>query len=301
MSSSVSGSGSDSDSDSSSRERKKTKKSSSTSRRRGKKEYDSEDSNDDSDASDASDRSNSSNESDGPSNRKHSKKANDKRAILMAESLEKEYNQLRHTIHHLKRYLIEERGVQLPTIHLLGSQSGEVLLSKAKFASPNNSNAWLKWLEAWKEEHLDKARSRYQLLLQLKADLRCYSRNLQKQKGVKLAKEWKEAMLYGKDYEQIIKDKRDKLDEERFRKQRLRQKRDKENAEWEERATKMASVIQKIWRSRAAYRKIQAILDDVWEKVYDPEQEGYYYYNKKTDTATWEKPKLLKHEIAGTY
>ncbi len=42
------------------------------------------------------------------------------------------------------------------------------------------------------------------------------------------------------------------------------------------------------------------MLDQVWEKVYDPDKEGYYYYNRKTDTATWDKPKLLKHELEGT-
>ena len=229
-------------------------------------------------------------------------KALEHKATGMAQALATEYNQLRHTIHHLMRYLTEERGETLPTIYLLEEQSAEKLLSAAKKAQPTKRMAWIKWLDSWREENFNKTKSRYQLLLQLKADLRCFSRGLEskQQQKVQLPKEWLEAMLYGKNYELLMKDKKDKLDEARFRKQRLRQQRVLENAEWEKKAAAMSSVIQRMWRSRAAFRKIQAMLDEVWEKVYDPDKEGYYYYNRKTDTATWEKPKLLKHELEGT-
>ena len=225
-------------------------------------------------------------------------------ATTQATAFVHEYNQLRHTIHHLKRYLVEERGVVLPTIHLLVEQNAESLLAAAHHANPDKAT-WLKWLVAWKEEHLDKAKSRYQLLLQLKADLRCFSRGLSSSKESKqtvtLPKKWREAMLYGQNYEMLMKEKKDKLDEERFRKDRLRKMKAAELKDWEQSAELSAQIVQRIWRSRAAYRKIQSMLDQVWEKVYDPEKEGYYYYNRKTDTATWEKPKLLKHEIEGVY
>jgi hypothetical protein len=280
-------SNSDSDSDSSTERRKKKKRSSK------KKDYDSDDSSNNDDSGGSSD--------DEPTLADTSK-ALEHKATGMAEALATEFNQLRHTVHHLMRYLTEERGVTLPTIYLLGEQSAEKLLSAAKQANPTKTMAWIKWLDSWREENFNKTKSRYQLLLQLKADLRCFSRGLESKQNqkVQLPKEWLEAMLYGKNYELLMKDKKDKLDEARFRKQRLRQQRDLEHAEWEKRASEMSSVIQRMWRSRAAFRKIQAMLDQVWEKVYDPDKEGYYYYNRKTDTATWDKPKLLKHELEGT-
>jgi len=300
------------DSETSSRKKRKNKKS----RRRR------DDSDSDSDISDEGNKSDAASSSDDEDNSRRNKKTTtgDEAAHTMAMSMENEYNQLRHAIFHLKRYLIEDRKVQLPTVHLLGQQSGEKLLEEAKRKNPKNK---LKWLNAWKEEHLDRAKSRYQLLLQLKADLRCYSRGLTSSKSskssksddesggggktsssssgsdVKLPLEWREAMLHGKNYELLMKDKKEKLDREHFRKSQLKKQRNADNAEWEVRASVAASTVQRIWRSRAAYRKIQKMLDDIWEKVWDPVKEGYYYYNRKTDTATWDKPKLLHHEIEG--
>jgi hypothetical protein len=284
-----------SDSDDSDDSRKKRKNKKSRQRRR------------DSDA-EYSDDSNSDEEN---SKKKRDKKpTGDGAARSMAFFLENEYNQLRHAIFHLKRYLVEDRKVRLPTVHLLGQQSGEKLLEKVTRKNPKNK---LKWLKAWKEEHLDRAKSRYQLLLQLKADLRCYSRGLSSSKSsksgesggnsssdVELPLEWREAMLHGKNYELLMKEKKKKLDRDYFRKVQLKKQSDEDNKEWEVRASVAASTVQRIFRSRAAYRRIQAMLDDIWEKVWDPVKEGYYYYNRKTDTATWEKPKLLHHEIDGT-
>ena len=287
---------SDSDSDSSTKKKKR--------RRQRKKKNDSDDSDEDVDSDDTDqqqDSDASSDEGKGPS--KDERAGNTAKKLAM--SYEKEYNQLRHVIHHLKHYLIVDRNIALPTIHLLKEQSGKLLLQAAQKSSPKQSE-WVQWLHAWKEEHLDRAQSRYQLLLQLKADIRCFSRGLSSSssssaKTVELPKEWLEAMLYGTSYELLIKEKKDKLDREHFRKQRIKKMKAMENAEWEESCKEAASMVQRVWRSRSAYRKIQAMLDDVWEKVYDPNKEGYYYYNRKTDTATWEKPKLLHHEIEGTY
>ena len=302
----------DSETSSTSRKKRKNKKS----RRR-------RDSGSDSDISDEGNKSDASSSDDEDNGRRNKKTTGDKVAHTMAISMENEYNQLRHAIFHLKRYLIEDRKVQLPTVHLLGKQSGEKLLAEAKRKNPKNT---LKWLNAWKEEHLDRAKSRYQLLLQLKADLRCYSRELMSSRSskssesddesggggktssssssssssdVKLPLEWREAMLHGKNYELLMKDKKEKLDREHFRKSQLKKQRNADNAEWEVRASVAASTVQRIFRSREAYRKIQKMLDDIWEKVWDPAKEAYYYYNRKTDTATWDKPRLLHHEIEG--
>jgi len=304
-------SSSDSDSsDSSVKKKKKTK-----SKRKQKKDTDSDsDSGSDSDKSNKAGSDSDSDNDKGPSRSKKDTAANAAKALALTYEIE--YNQLRHAIHHLKRYLVQDRGVNLPTIHLLKEQSGIQLCNDA-MQSNKDPSSWIKWLTEWKIEHLDRAKSRYQLLLQLKADMRCFSRSLtststssssksstepkETQDVITLPKEWLAAMLSGKNYELLMQEKKDKLDREHDRKERLKKKRAMDNADWEANAEKSASIVQRIWRSRAAYRKIQAMLDEVWEKVYDEGKGGYYYYNRKTDTATWEKPKLLHHEIEGTY
>ena len=40
---------------------------------------------------------------------------------------------------------------------------------------------------------------------------------------------------------------------------------------------------------------------DFYRKRYDEGTGGYYYYNKVTCTTSWEKPKLLRHEMEGVY
>jgi hypothetical protein len=54
-----------------------------------------------------------------------------------------------------------------------------------------------------------------------------------------------------------------------------------------------ASYIQKAFRAKRARAKLLAMLGNVFEKLYDPESELYYYFNNKTGESQWIKPKLL--------
>ena len=308
--------------DSSDDNRNGRKKRQSGGRKRRKAGSGSDVSDDDSDASIRSSREGSESDSDaGESPREIQRKAAAK-ATSLANDTATRYNKLRHTIHHLKQHLFE-RQVKLPVVHLLPEQSADALLTKAKQSSPNDSLEWVKWLEAWQEEHYNSAEARRHLLLQLKADLRCMSRTLLKEKDPAVkqhgmgeskngppllpekeyvpSKEWNEAMLFGKSYEDLVKEKSERLEKIRFRRQRRKAREAVENAEWEKAASKVASGIQRLWRARVAQRRIQDLLDQVYEKVYDENTGGYYYYNKVTCTTSWDPPKLLHHEMKGVY
>jgi hypothetical protein len=51
--------------------------------------------------------------------------------------------------------------------------------------------------------------------------------------------------------------------------------------------------IQGLWKTRAARKMVQAMVGEVFEKAYDEKVGACYYYNKLTQQAQWEKPKLL--------
>lgn len=59
--------------------------------------------------------------------------------------------------------------------------------------------------------------------------------------------------------------------------------------------------IQLIIRMQAMIRKFRArirlpvLLEAKYEKIYDPKQKKYFYYNKETDTSSWKKPKILRN------
>ena len=48
-----------------------------------------------------------------------------------------------------------------------------------------------------------------------------------------------------------------------------------------------------MWRTREARKMIAQMLQQVFEKVYDPATGECYYYNKRTGNSTWIKPKML--------
>ena len=55
----------------------------------------------------------------------------------------------------------------------------------------------------------------------------------------------------------------------------------------------MADAMQGMWRTREARKMIAQMLQQVFEKVYDPATGECYYYNKRTGNSTWIKPKML--------
>ncbi|ETO80364.1 hypothetical protein F444_05120 [Phytophthora nicotianae P1976] len=54
-----------------------------------------------------------------------------------------------------------------------------------------------------------------------------------------------------------------------------------------------ASRLQRVWRTRRAKDELRELLFDAYEKIYDPTTEHFYYYNRKTGIAKWERPALL--------
>ncbi|KAE9020282.1 hypothetical protein PF005_g6646 [Phytophthora fragariae] len=54
-----------------------------------------------------------------------------------------------------------------------------------------------------------------------------------------------------------------------------------------------ASRLQRMWRTRRAKKELRELLFDAYEKIFDPTTEHFYYYNRKTGVAKWEKPALL--------
>jgi len=55
-----------------------------------------------------------------------------------------------------------------------------------------------------------------------------------------------------------------------------------------------ASRLQRMWRTGRAKAELRELLFDAYEKVFDPTTEHFYYYNRKTGVAKWEKPVLLE-------
>lgn len=57
--------------------------------------------------------------------------------------------------------------------------------------------------------------------------------------------------------------------------------------------------IQSLYRRRAGRAALRHLLAEVYEKVFDPDSNSYYYYSKRTKQSQWEKPVLLgDHDLA---
>jgi hypothetical protein len=59
---------------------------------------------------------------------------------------------------------------------------------------------------------------------------------------------------------------------------------------------KAAVMIQRLYRTRAARRMIKALIGKVYDKLYDPVSQSYYYFNNKTGESQWVKPQQLGEE-----
>lgn len=59
-----------------------------------------------------------------------------------------------------------------------------------------------------------------------------------------------------------------------------------------------ALSIQGLFRTVKAKAELMNLCTQVYEKIYDPDSEEYFYYNKNTDESTWFKPLILGwHDI----
>jgi hypothetical protein len=52
--------------------------------------------------------------------------------------------------------------------------------------------------------------------------------------------------------------------------------------------------VQKLIRKFVAKCKMAKMIEDSYEKIYDPKRKKYFYYNRVTDISSWKKPLLLK-------
>ena len=55
-------------------------------------------------------------------------------------------------------------------------------------------------------------------------------------------------------------------------------------------------MLQGMWRARKARRMLRKLISSSFEKVWDEENQRFYYINKKSGDASWEKPKALGAE-----
>ncbi|KAL3668209.1 hypothetical protein V7S43_007070 [Phytophthora oleae] len=57
---------------------------------------------------------------------------------------------------------------------------------------------------------------------------------------------------------------------------------------------KAAQLVQRAFRRKKGSQNLLRLCRSVYERIYDPEQDMYYYYNTRTKKTTWEKPLLLR-------
>jgi hypothetical protein len=48
-----------------------------------------------------------------------------------------------------------------------------------------------------------------------------------------------------------------------------------------------AIIIQKLWRARKARQKLQELLHSVYQRMFDPATQAYFYHNVKTGDVSW--------------
>ena len=64
----------------------------------------------------------------------------------------------------------------------------------------------------------------------------------------------------------------------------------------------MCRVRQRRYRALRARREFIALVENVFEKIRDPESGAFYYHDRRTGETTWTKPKLLgDRDIAETF
>ena len=54
-----------------------------------------------------------------------------------------------------------------------------------------------------------------------------------------------------------------------------------------------SKMLQKAVRRYIVRSRVLKIIEDRFEKIFDPKRRSYYYYDTVTDTSSWRKPPLL--------
>ena len=255
-------------------------------------------------SSDSEDGENSTGKQTGPSDEELRAEARAK-ALEEIDSIVEEYKYIRMYVQHFIDQL-KKRGVDVPTVHLVPEVSRERFLAKLEWEYKDDEPRWMEVLHKWKTEHLRPAHNRLGLLRQREHDKKgkysnAFTDDTHERKQIKA---WESALLHGIGMDQleaVEKKKRDALAKER----RLLAARRKEEREKELAAqTQGAMAIQGLWRKRKARKNIQMMLMDRYEKVYDVNQEQYYYYDKVKCTTQWNPPavfNLFHVELDGVY
>ncbi|DBA02361.1 TPA: hypothetical protein N0F65_007180 [Lagenidium giganteum] len=80
--------------------------------------------------------------------------------------------------------------------------------------------------------------------------------------------------------------------------QRLEQER-KERREGRQLTQKQAAVmVQRVYRKRRGFEMLLRLSRAVYERIYDPTTQRYYYHNTRTKETSWDKPLLLRNAKA---
>ncbi|TMW63345.1 hypothetical protein Poli38472_002286 [Pythium oligandrum] len=62
-----------------------------------------------------------------------------------------------------------------------------------------------------------------------------------------------------------------------------------------------ARMVQRAYRRRRGFAMLLNLCRSVYERIYDPDQQAYYYHNTRTKEVTWEKPRLLRNAAADVF
>uniref|UniRef100_K3WKB7 WW domain-containing protein n=1 Tax=Globisporangium ultimum (strain ATCC 200006 / CBS 805.95 / DAOM BR144) TaxID=431595 RepID=K3WKB7_GLOUD len=62
-----------------------------------------------------------------------------------------------------------------------------------------------------------------------------------------------------------------------------------------------ATLVQRAYRRKRGFETLLMLCRAVYERIYDPNQDAYYYHNTRTKQTTWEKPAVLRNAQADVF